>query len=575
MNVPGWTSRRVNEIGGSMCALAAAFVLAAACQSAVAAEISVADRAAAHIVAGEFGKAAQLLNQIEDAQAKAALSQQLAVARQQAGVAQPLAAPAADRGGVARNLLGGGFQGQGGGAMVDPSLLMEMIRNNTNGEWSEDAGTGGTMTFDPQGVFVDAKGLLKRLPQIETQQLSSSLAAPVRAADLNADLAAETDLRWVSLQRLQAEVGRRVAAGQPIPATFRHVAGLYGVRYVSFDQASGDILLGGPAGAWEYNRQGIAVSSKTGRPTLILDDLVVVFRSLASGAADFGCSINTRDESVKALLDYARESQSKGPLAPGAVRGWVNMLQKKVGRQDIEVWGIPAESRVAQVIVEADYRMKLIGIGKLDGGPNVPSYFDLLTAAEQKNPPAMEALRWWLTLQCEAISHNPERTVFELVGPAVKCLSENQFLTETGKHLPTGKAEVPNLRFAQNFTQHYAELAQRDHVFADLENIFGLALAAAIVHQEGMATQLGELGQHGSYQITSYPVPKEVDSVVNHRVYGGKNIVVQVAGGVRPDPRALLKDSAIVQQSPRLDGVREQAAAPELPAQKWWFDAAK
>ena len=49
---------------------------------------------------------------------------------------------------------------------------------------------------------------------------------------------------------------------------------------------------------------------------------------------------------------------------------------------------------MARVIAEADYRMKLIGIDKVDAGPNIPSFFDLLPLNLQQNPPAMDALRF-------------------------------------------------------------------------------------------------------------------------------------------------------------------------------------
>lgn len=55
------------------------------------------------------------------------------------------------------------------------------------------------------------------------------------------------------------------------------------------------------------------------------------------------------------------------------------------------VWGVPADSRVARVIVEADYRMKLVGINKLDVGKDVPGYFDLLPVSQQKIQPTMDA----------------------------------------------------------------------------------------------------------------------------------------------------------------------------------------
>jgi hypothetical protein len=315
------------------------------------------------------------------------------------------------------------------------------------------------------------------------------------------------------------------------------------------------------------------------RPTLQLDDLVTVLRTFARESADFGCSINTRDAGVKALTEYAQKSQARGPISSTSVRGWVNQLQQKLGRQDIEIWGVPKDSRVARIIVEADYRMKLIGIDKLKVGKEIPSYFDLLAATPQKNVQTMDALRWWLTMKYDALTHSADKSVYEIQGSSVLCQSENQFLTAEGKHVPTGQSEATNRQFAETFTANYDKLASRDPVFAEMQNIFDLALVSALIQHEKLQDKAGgSLGvflPNGDYAPASYAVPKEVDSVVNHRVYNGRDIVVQVAGGVRADLMSVVKDSKLNQESPRLGSVGQSAKPAELPAGRWWWDAAK
>src|SRR5207302_9850309 len=188
---------------------------------------------------------------------------------------------------------------------------------------------------------------------------------------------------------------------------------------------------------------------------------------------EFGGSINTRDANLKAVKEFV-EASNKTPLSPGraARETWLKELQKRLGMQDVVVTGVPANTRVAQVLVEADYRMKLIGVAKLDAGKQIPSYFDLLKSAGQTKGAPLEALRWWLTMKYAAIVHNPDRSFFEIQGSSVLVQSENQFVNSHGQHVPTGSAEPVNLLFAQNFTRHYNELAQRDLVFADMRNIF-------------------------------------------------------------------------------------------------------
>jgi hypothetical protein len=180
-------------------------------------------------------------------------------------------------------------------------------------------------------------------------------------------------------------------------------------------------------------------------------------------------------------------------------------------------------------------------------------------------------------MQYESVLHSEDHNAFEVRGSSVQCKSENQFLTEQGQRVDTGKAEPVNQQFAASFTQHYAELAQRDPVFADLQGIFDLALVAALLQQERVDERTnwdrGVFEVNGAYHPASYAVPRETETVVNHRVYGGRDIVVQVAGGVRADLMSVLTNPELREESPRLDSVAEGSRPANLPEGRWWWDA--
>ncbi|HID20927.1 MAG TPA: DUF1598 domain-containing protein, partial [Planctomycetaceae bacterium] len=368
-----------------------------------------------------------------------------------------------------------------GGTLADFDSLINLIQNETSGPWEEIDGVGGTIDEFEQGIRVDPNGMLARLSREERTQRLKEIGATARVADLNEDVARPSQLRLVSLTRLEREVARRLADGQPVVETMKRLAGLYQVRYVFIYPDAQEILIGGPAEGWRYTETGVAVAKTSGAPTLQLDDLVTLLRTFSpAGQGIFGCSINPRQEGLRRLKAFVAQSQARGPLSAGAgVRAWVRQLQRRLGLQDIEIYGVPEESRVARVIVEADYRLKLIGIGKMRV-PGVPSFFDLLTLEEQRAA-TMDALRWWLTMKYDAVLHSPERDVFEIQGASVLCRSENQFITDQGKQVQTGKTEGANRLFAETFTNHYAELARHDLVFAELQNVFDLALVAALL----------------------------------------------------------------------------------------------
>lgn len=465
-----------------------------------------------------------------------------------------------------------------GGSGADFTELMALIRQESGGGWLDDGLGEGTMSQFTSGVRVDPLGVLYQASKAEQSDRLSSLGVRARVADVNADMAQPSTLRLVSLTRLEQEVARRLASGQPVVESMRQMAGLYQVQYVFVFPEEREIVIGGPAEGWSYDGDGRAVGTNSGTPTLQLDDLVTVMRTFSDeGPRVFRCSIDPQPENIKKLQEFATASQQNGALRPSAVKGWARQLGETLGRQNITVDGVPADSRVARVIVDADYRMKLIGIGKLEGGSSIPDYFELLAKDPAVSGGSLDALRWWMTMNYDEVLHSPDRNSFEIRGSAVKCQSENEFLNAAGQRVATGKAEPINQLFANNFTEHFDELAARDPIFADMKGIFDLALVAALVNHEGIDEAInwdgGVFASSGAYQPLSYPAPQQCDSVVNHRVYNGKDIVVQVAGGVRADLMTVVRDESKLKESPRLAAVSDQSKAPELPAGRWWWDA--
>lgn len=529
---------------------------------------------------GEFAAAINAAGAVDDPKERATLLGMIANAQLKAGDASAARGTTRQMDQSQRPQAAGQQARQqvlSGGVIADFQSLMTLIETETTGPWKNVDGEGGTQTEYQNGVAVSPNGLLASLKKEEHTGRLKALGVVARNADLNAEIAQQSDLRFVSLTQLEREASKRMTEGRPIVETMKNLAGITQLKYVVVDPKSRDVLIGGPSEAWKYDSNGNPVGVKSGRPTLQLDDLVTVLRTfLNDGQQNFGCSFNPRPEGLKQIQAFVEQSNARGPLDSAAVKGWVNQLQSKLGPQDIELWGVPRDSRVARVVTEADYRLKMIGIGKLEGGPHVPSIFELLTVEEQKSS-KLDALRWWLTMKYDAILHSPDHNVFEIQGPSVQCLSENQYLTEKGERVGTGQADVTNRTFAANFTQHYAELAQRDIAFADLQNVFDLALVAALLKNEGIANRIGweagSFASHGMYEPAVYAAPREVESVANHRVYRGKDIVVQVAGGVCGDLMSVVRDREVMKSSESLKDMTARTAPSNQPQGRWWWDA--
>ena len=316
------------------------------------------------------------------------------------------------------------------------------------------------------------------------------------------------------------------------------------------------------------------MNMETGRPVLHLDDLVVVMRNAVNGDSHFGCSIDPRPENIKRTQEYIERVSGK-PIRPTQRDDWLEGLRSSVGRQDVHVFGIAGNNHTARVLVEADYRMKLIGMGLEKGTAGVESYLEGIDPSG--GIPSMNVLRWWFTVNYGAVKATPGGNAFEIQGPGVRVMSENQRLTEQGKRLPTGKSDELTARFAKDFTDQFEDLSIKYPVYGELRNIFDLALVSALIKQEKL---MERTGWHASYlldperyQLVEDQAPTEVDSVINHRVIGGKHVVAGVSGGVSVDFKPLVRADAIkTADYGLLKANHTQAVPPQRPAGRWWWD---
>src|SRR5262249_54108697 len=155
----------------------------------------------------------------------------------------------------------------------------------------------------------------------------------------------------------------------------------------------GELVLAGTADDCQPGVDGRLVGKATGRPPLRLEDLIVVLRQIISRPdARFGCSITPTRESLASVKAFLAE-QGAAPLKPGQLEKWMSQLREKLGQQDIEVYGIDPRTRAGLVMIEADYRMKLVGMGLEEGVPGVPSYLSMVQVPAGQAPPPMDVLR--------------------------------------------------------------------------------------------------------------------------------------------------------------------------------------
>jgi hypothetical protein len=465
----------------------------------------------------------------------------------------------------------GGSGGANFGALID--LIQSTVAPTT---WDEVGGPGAIKEYQ-NGVLVDAVGFVQPVVDQDGGNRLNQLRQAVTHATASGEVRRSSPLRKISLPRLEREIQLRRAAGQPLDDEMLVLAGLQRVRYVFVYPETGDVVLAGPAGDWTLDHENRLVSVENGRPVVQLDDFVVVTRHIFSSPdGQFGCSIDPTEEGLAKAKAFLEES-SKKPLKPGQRSKWLAELRDQLGRQKIRVFGIDPRTRVASAIVEADYRMKLVGIGLEEGTKDVPSYLQMIKPGTREASRPMDVLRWWFTVNYDAVATDADRDVYELRGQGVKVLSENELLTATGQQVHRGEADPLNAHFAHNFTQHFDDLARKYPVYADLQNIFDLALTASLLKNEGLADRVGwhmvSLRDNNQYTVARGIAPQEVETVINHRVVNRVNILAQVSGGVNVNCNSLVAPDAIVTDRKGQLGSDAQRSAPnKLSASAWWWD---
>src|SRR5262245_28589404 len=545
-------------------------------------------KVAARLAAGEFGPALAIANGVNELELRDKLLGNIAIAQAAAGGRQAALETASDiSGDLARKAALGSMAAsnssspagkrrgaRGGMSMADFDSLIELITTTLKPDSWDDVGGPGAIDEFRSGVYVDSAGLLHKLPT----NTDASLVAVHRAglvATQTGNPRRPAAIRKVSLTRLEREVQLLAAQDREPTEAMQTLAGLTRVKYILVYPDIGDIVLAGPAGDWRPDAEGRFVDN-SGVPVLNLDDLVITLRNAIAGHGQFGCSIDPRKDNL-AAAKAVQEKWSKQPLKPGQRDRWLSEIRDALGRQAITMYGVDRQTHTGRVLVEADYRMKLVGIGLEDGVLGVSSYLSSIQLGKDGNPPPMNVLRWWFTLNYDSLTATERRDAFEIRGPGVKVLSENEFLTERGERMHTGDSDVPTRRFAESFTRQFEKLATKYPIYAELRNVFDLALVSAVIQSHDLPGQVGwhmtHFGPGGDFQPRLGPAPTEVESVMNHRLIGGKHIVAAISGGVRVDTGSVADRETVKTDSYGLMAAEHGGGKPkELQRRAWWWD---
>ncbi len=418
------------------------------------------------------------------------------------------------------------------------------------------------------GVYIDPNGMLRQTSTLADGDLRAKLQSAMAGAKPSQQVSAGSPLRKISLRRLEQAVAALREAGEPLPADIRFLAGLNTIKYVLVYPESGDVVLAGPADAWQQLSSGDIVGRRSNRPVLHLDDLIAALRYAFADHDDgsfMGCSIEPTEPGIKAHEAYIRQlARMNGSQIPQIVQG----MEQAMGPQDILIFGVAPGSRFALQMVAADYRLKRLALAH-DPSPSkkVPSYLDLAEKAVTGGPQRQH--RWWFVGHYDAIRHTADRLAFEFEGCGLRVdTAPTQPGSGSGRNAPKPtaipKATKAAKLFAELATKNLPELAEKIPVFAELENLVGLAVAATLIRQQADAPHDAGAVDAASDNspaiapdrrwrpahfldakvcpIDTFESPRNTPSLANVRFVKDQFWMFSVSGGVEINPESLVAD---------------------------------
>jgi len=412
---------------------------------------------------------------------------------------------------------------------------------------------GGVIVLD-DGVLtnatVDARGNLQRI-------IAEALAAVPAGLDQTAGM------RKVSLRRLDDSIRECLKKGEELPDAVHFLGGLQQIRYVLVYPEQHDIVLVGPGEGWKVNRQGAVVGVTTGRPVILLDDLLVALRSAnAPNRSVISCSIDPTQEGLQRLRGHVKKLRTIGNPRQTAMG-----IERQLGPQQISVTGVPDTSHFARVMVAADYRMKRVAMD-VEPAPirGLPSVLAMMRASGSGMRNTLP--RWWLAPNYQPLLRDPEGLAWELRGAAVKAMTEDDYLNAAGVREHTGRADPISQRWADIMTDRYQDLALADPVFGQLQNCMDLAIVGALIVRQDLAAKAGatfpSLLDSAYLKTAKLPAPKRVDSSAGLAHKGRKWMIA--CGGVQINPWAIVENA---EQSDSLRDTRSESAAADPSAWCW------
>ena len=333
-------------------------------------------------------------------------------------------------------------------------------------------------------------------------QAAAESAAKMRHSSLHG----RTIDRALSLSVLQQRV-KRCQTSNHCPDSLTKLGGLTHIAGYFIDERNRDIILFGEA-------------SEVRRP-LYTDDLVIALRNTWLKYAEIKGRTRYYTAPTVSIDPKPEVLRQLDVIGIDDAERWRRVCQQF---QTVRILGIPFDSRFAKTMVHADYDLKklvggpdnhhITGLVSLTGMRLLKTRQDMATGrASEQSVSSMH--RFWFSAG-DNLYYEDAGAVLLTSSPVI-LMTEQQFLNSKGKLVGAQKSDPIAQKFVNTFSTLYPEIARRQPIYADLENLFRMVALTKIFKYKQALAQAGLTLTYllDDYQITHTVVERQMPGYAN------------------------------------------------------------
>ncbi len=425
----------------------------------------------------------------------------------------------------------------GGAANADFDTLINLIQDVIPVEWE----TEDTITRFPSGVWIDTKGVMHRDGKAVAKSRFKAVDATQPALNRKLGKLQETEpLRWVSLTEIDQLVIDPEKRSQLASPAGVMVGGLARIDYLHWDGVDKQWYVGGPAGGFMLNEDGMLYQKESKLPPVLLEDLLTLAPVVLSGSGAFGCTIDPSETGLAEANQMLQDPKSIDLLRKNP-NSFAEALGAKVGPQKLSLINLPEGCSTGLALLVADEHMKRVALEQVEQNVKVISYWKAL--AGQKSTSASTMVRWWFALAEQPVAKLNDSAAgcvdYMFDRSTVRVLSQAEWMQANGKRFEMQERDAAADMFAESFTANF-EALQREHlVYGRLRQIFDWSVVLEVVRREsGSDPEKSLSGLRSWNNQIEQPAPLgTVDSLVAVKQLNNKSVSAVVSGGVLIETR--------------------------------------